>query len=99
MAAPPPSPIIILTAEPATVEKGLSVTLRRRSQNATEGSIQPDVGKVQATGSTTVTAQDSTTYVASAAGLGGITTARARVTATTPPLPKTLWSTVAGDEL
>jgi peptidoglycan-associated lipoprotein len=82
-----PAPIISLTAEPATVEKGQSVTLSWASQNATEVAISPEVGKVQATGSSTVTPEDSTTYVATATGPGGSTTASARVTVTTPPPP------------
>jgi peptidoglycan-associated lipoprotein len=86
-AAPSPAPVVSLTAEPATVEKGQSVTLSWASQNATEVAIQPGVGSVQATGSTTVTPQDSTTYVATANGPGGSTTASARVTVTTPPPP------------
>lgn len=95
-AAPPPAPpppaaapepIVTLTAEPATVEKGQSVTLSWASQNATDVSIQPEVGKVQATGSTTVTPEDSTTYVVTATGPGGTKTASARVTVTTPPPP------------
>lgn len=86
-AAPSPAPVVSLTAEPATVEKGQSVTLSWASQNATEVSIQPGVGSVQATGSTTVTPQDSTTYVATANGPGGSTTASARVTVTAPPPP------------
>jgi peptidoglycan-associated lipoprotein len=82
-----PAPKVTLTAEPATVEKGQSVTLSWASQDATEVSIAPDVGKVQATGSTTVSPEDSTTYVATATGPGGTTTASARVTVTMPPPP------------
>lgn len=88
-AAPSPAPVVSLTAEPATVEKGQSVTLSWASQNATEVSLQPGVGNVQATGSTTVTPEDSTTYVATANGPGGSTTASARVTVTTAPPPTT----------
>ena len=58
-AAPPPpaAPTVTLTAEPAPVEKGQSVTLNWSSQNATTLDLQPQVGSVQATGSTTVTPQ------------------------------------------
>jgi peptidoglycan-associated lipoprotein len=84
-AAPPAAPVISLTAEPATVEKGQSVTLSWASQNATGVTLQPGVGNVQATGSTTVTPDSSTTYVATATGPGGSQTASARVTVTTPP--------------
>lgn len=83
----PPSPTISLTAEPATVEKGHSVTLSWNSENATDVSIEPAVGKVQTSGSTTVTPDESTTYVATATGAGGSATASARVTVTMPPPP------------
>ena len=87
-AAPPPAtPVINLTAEPATVEKGQSVTLSWNSQNASSVSVQPGVGGVEVTGSTTVTPQQSTTYVATATGPGGSSTASARVTVSVPPPP------------
>src|SRR5690242_12249059 len=85
-APPPPSkPVVSLTAEPATVEKGQSVTLNWTSSNATELDIQPQVGTVQATGSTNVTPDESTTYVLTAKGPGGTETASARVTVTSGP--------------
>ena len=84
---PPPAPTVNLTAEPSTVEKGQSVTLSWTSQNATDLTLDPGVGKVQAQGSTSVTPQDSTTYTLTANGPGGSQTATARVTVTTPPPP------------
>ena len=84
---PPPAPTVTLTAEPSTVEKGQSVTLSWTSQNATDLTLDPGVGKVQAQGSTTVTPQDSTTYTLTATGPGGTQTATARVTVTAPPPP------------
>ncbi len=84
---PPPAPTVSLTAEPSTVEKGQSVTLSWTSQNATDLTLDPGVGKVQAQGSTTVTPQDSTTYTLTANGPGGSQTATARVTVTAPPPP------------
>jgi len=84
---PPPAPTVTLTAEPSTVEKGQSVTLSWTSQNATDLTLDPGVGKVQAQGSTTVTPQDSTTYTLTATGPGGSQTATARVTVTVPPPP------------
>jgi len=84
---PPPAPTVNLTAEPSTVEKGQSVTLSWTSQNATDLTLEPSVGKVQAQGSTTVTPQDSTTYTLTATGPGGSQTATARVTVTVPPPP------------
>jgi len=84
---PPPAPTVTLTAEPSTIEKGQSVTLSWTSQNATDLDLQPEVGKVQATGSQSVTPQDSTTYTITATGAGGTNTATARVTVTLPPPP------------
>ena len=84
---PPPAPTLSLTAEPSTVEKGQSVTLSWTSQNATDLTLDPGVGKVQAQGSTTVTPQDSTTYTLTGTGPGGSQTATARVTVTVPPPP------------
>jgi peptidoglycan-associated lipoprotein len=76
-----------LTAEPSTIERGQSVTLSWTSQNATDLTLDPGVGKVQAQGSTTVTPQDSTTYTLTASGPGGSVTETARVTVTVPPPP------------
>jgi len=84
---PPPAPTANLTAEPATIEKGQSATLSWTSQNATDADIEPAVGKVQVTGSSTVTPDDSTTYVLTVKGAGGTQTASARVTVTQPPPP------------
>ena len=76
-----------LTAEPSTIEKGQSVTLSWSSQNATDLDLEPTVGKVQASGSSSVTPQDSTTYTLTATGPGGTQSATARVTVTIPPPP------------
>jgi peptidoglycan-associated lipoprotein len=78
---------VTLTAEPSTIEKGQSVTLSWSSQNATDLDLQPAVGKVQASGSSSVTPQDSTTYTLTATGPGGTQSATARVTVTIPPPP------------
>jgi len=84
---PPPAPTVNLTAEPSTIERGQSVTLSWTSQNATDLTLDPGLGKVQAQGSTTVTPLDSTTYTLTANGPGGSQTATARVTVTVPPPP------------
>jgi peptidoglycan-associated lipoprotein len=49
--------------------------------------LEPQVGKVQASGSSSVTPQDSTTYTLTATGPGGTQSATARVTVTIPPPP------------
>jgi len=84
---PPPAPTLTLTAEPSTIERGQSVTLSWTSENATDLDLQPEVGKVQATGSQSVTPRDSTTYTLTVTGPGGNNTATARVTVTVPPPP------------
>jgi len=78
---------VTLTAEPSTIEKGQSVTLSWSSQNAQTLDLQPGVGTVQASGSSSVTPQDSTTYTLTATGPGGSQSATARVTVTIPPPP------------
>jgi len=83
--SPPPTPTVTLAAEPSTTNRGQSVTLSWSSRNATDLDLQPGVGKVQASGSTSVTPPDSTTYILTATGPGGTQTATARVTLTYPP--------------
>jgi peptidoglycan-associated lipoprotein len=84
---PPPAPTGNLSAEPATIEKGQSATLSWSSQNATDLDLEPGVGTVQASGSSSVTPGDSTTYVLTIKGPGGTQTYSARVTVTPPPPP------------
>jgi peptidoglycan-associated lipoprotein len=80
--APTGQPTITLNASPSTVSPGASVNLTWSSTNATDVSIDPSVGRVAVEGSTPVTPTESTTYVATANGPGGTTTATARVTVT-----------------
>jgi len=84
---PPPVPTVTLTAEPSTIAKGQSVTLKWSSQYATDLDLEPGVGKVRASGSSIVTPQDSTTFKITATGPAGIQSATARVTVTVPPPP------------
>lgn len=88
--APPPPlpPTCSLTAEPATIEMGKSVTLTWSSNNATALDLEPSLGKQQAEGSTTATPQESTTYTLSVTGPSGSGTCTARVTVT-PPVGQT----------
>jgi peptidoglycan-associated lipoprotein len=82
---PTPAPTVTLTAEPGSIQSGNSATLSWTSQNATDLDLQPGVGKVQATGSTSVTPRDSTTFTLTATGPGGTETATARVSVYPPP--------------
>jgi len=84
---PSPAPTVTLTAEPGSIQSGNSAALSWTSQNATDLDLQPGVGKVQATGSTSVTPRDSTTFTLIATGPGGTETATARVTVNLPGPP------------
>ena len=88
--APPGPPVCKLTAEPAAIDQGSSVTLSWTSQNATDVNIDPALGKQLTEGSATASPSESTTYVLSATGAGGSATCTARVTvnaAAPPPNP------------
>lgn len=84
--APPPSPPTCnLTVEPATVDRGGSVTLSWTTQNGTDFNLEPGLGKQLAQGSINVTPSDSTTYIFTVTGPAGTDHCTARVTLTTPP--------------
>jgi len=80
---PPPSPTASISANPATITAGQSTQLTWQTDNATDVSIEA-IGKVQASGSQTVTPTDSTTYRLTATGPGGTQDATTRVTVTRP---------------
>jgi peptidoglycan-associated lipoprotein len=87
---PPPAaarPTVTLQASPATINKGESSTLSWNSTDATQLSIEPEVGAVTAQGSTKVTPSDSTTYTITASGPGGSASATASVSVNAPPPP------------
>ena len=83
----PPQPTVTLSANPDSINGGQSSTLSWSSTNATQLSIAPGVGTVNAEGSTSVTPSDSTTYTITASGPGGSANATARVSVTVPPPP------------
>ena len=83
----PPQPTVSLSANPATINRGESSTLSWTSTNATQLSITPGVGTVNAEGSNTVTPSDSTTYTITASGPGGSASGTASVTVNVPPPP------------
>jgi peptidoglycan-associated lipoprotein len=90
--APPPAPsaptVTQFTAEPSSIQRGQSSTLRWEvSGNVTSVSIDQSIGPVQNTGNRQVFPSDSTTYTLTATGPGGTTTAQATVTVTAPPPP------------
>ena len=89
---PPPPPakamITSFTAEPSTIEKGQSSTLKWATTNATKVTITPGVGDVaQMNGSRSVSPGSTTTYTLVAEGPGGSATQTATVTVNDPPPP------------
>jgi peptidoglycan-associated lipoprotein len=80
---PAPSPVANLTASPENVDRGHPVQLSWNTQNATSVTID-GIGTVSASGSRTITPQNSTTYHLLAKGDGGNAEANARVTVNAP---------------
>ena len=66
-----PTRTVTLIAEPSTIERGQSVTQNWTPENATDMDLQPEVGKVPAKSSQTVTPQNSSTYTLTVTGPGG----------------------------
>jgi hypothetical protein len=87
---PKPAPTVTLNVEPGTIEKGHSVILTWKSENATKLDLQPDIGPVPGTGTRTVSPTESTTYVLTARGPGGSNAATGRVTVNAPASPPTV---------
>ncbi len=90
--APPPakpaSPRIdAFTAEPSSIERGQSATLRWSVANATDISIDQNLGAVQANGTRQVFPSNTTTYTLLARGAGGMDMRSATVGVTTLPPP------------
>ncbi len=89
--APAPKPaapsITQFTAEPGSIERGQSSTLRWSVTGADTVSIDNGIGTVQSNGSRRVFPSDSTTYTLSATGPGGTNTATATVNVTAPAPP------------
>ena len=82
---PPAAPTASLSANPDTVTPGQTATLSWRTENANDVSIE-GIGKVDPSGSQTVTPQASTTYRLTAKGPGGTQDATARVTVQAAPV-------------
>jgi peptidoglycan-associated lipoprotein len=88
----PPRPsaptVAQFTAEPTTIQRGQSSTLRWEvSGNVTSVSIDQGIGTVPGTGNRRVSPSDSTTWTLTATGPGGSTTASATVNVSAPPPP------------
>jgi peptidoglycan-associated lipoprotein len=85
----PPAPVVAqFTAEPTSIQRGQSSTLRWEvSGDVTSLSINQGVGTVQRTGNQRVSPSDSATYTLTATGPGGSTTGSATVNVSAPPPP------------
>src|SRR5215472_3026509 len=86
----PARPTVTLQANPTSVNRGESSTLSWNSTDATQLSIDPGVGAVNAQGSTKVSPTDSTTYTITATGPGGSASATAAVSVNAPAAPPPL---------
>jgi len=86
--APSAPTVAQFTAEPTSIQRGQSSTLRWEvTGNANSVSIDQGIGTVQNTGNRRVTPDNSTTYTLTATGAGGSTTASVTVSVITPPPP------------
>jgi peptidoglycan-associated lipoprotein len=85
----PAAPVIAsFEAEPATIERGQSATLRWRVTGETSNvTIAPGIGTVAADGSRQVFPGSTLTYTLTASGPGGSATSTASVNVTTPAAP------------
>lgn len=84
---PPKAPTARLTAEPGSIERGQSSTLRWSTTDANDVSISGGIGTVSASGNRAVYPNQTTTYTLTAKGPGGSQTATATVNVTAPPPP------------
>jgi RHS repeat-associated protein len=81
----PPAPTAALTASSGQIPAGGSSVLNWTTSGATAVSIAPDIGPVAAGGSLTVSPAATTTYLLTAIGPGGNTTAQVTVAVSSPP--------------
>ena len=83
----PPKPVISsFTAEPSSIQRGQSATLRWATSNG-EVSISPGIGSVAASGNRQVFPSSTTTYTLEVKGPGGTDRRTATVNVTAPPPP------------
>ena len=84
---PPPRPEVTLSAEPSSIERGKSATLKWSSTNATSATLNQGIGAVPPSGSREVFPTQSTSYEIIAKGAGGEAMASVRVEVRVPPPP------------
>ena len=79
-----PPPTVSINADPETIQIGESSTLTWGSTNADSCIIEPGIGSVNVSGSTTVSPTETTTYTLTATGPGGMATDNVTVTVIHP---------------
>jgi peptidoglycan-associated lipoprotein len=93
---PPPAPVqppaparptVTISAEPNSIERGRSATLRWSSSNATSASLNQGIGTVPASGSREIFPTNATTYTIEVTGPGGNATASVEVAVRAPAPP------------
>lgn len=88
-----PEPTVSMSAEPSSIERGKSTTLKWSSENAESASLDQGVGDVSTSGSREVSPTQSTTYQITVKGAGtlfadpGEASVSAQVTVREPPPP------------
>ncbi|MCD4744587.1 MAG: cadherin-like domain-containing protein, partial [Desulfobacteraceae bacterium] len=78
-------PIVTLSANPLSINKGGTSTLTWTSTNADSCSIGPDIGDVELNGSVAVTIQETTIYTITASNADGSSTSSVEITIKVPP--------------
>jgi peptidoglycan-associated lipoprotein len=106
---PPPAPsglavrINSFTAEPRSIERGQSATLRWSVANATDISIDQNLGAVSANGSRQVFPSNTATYTLTARGAGGTDTRSVTVEVSSgppaPPPPAPVSGAISGSDM
>lgn len=74
-----PPPAVSITADPLYIGQGQSTLLGWQSANATSLSISPAIGSVSSSGTLSISPTVSTTYIITATGESGTTTAKVKV--------------------
>jgi peptidoglycan hydrolase-like protein with peptidoglycan-binding domain len=88
-----PEPTVSMSAEPSSIERGKSTTLKWSSENATSASLNQEIGAVSVSDSREVSPTQSITYQITVKGEGAIfadpgeASASAQVTVREPPPP------------
>lgn len=81
----PALPTVTLSVQPVTITSGGSATLQWISTNATSVTIDNGIGLVAPTGTRQVTPASTTTYNATASGMGGTSTSVSATVMVNPP--------------